>query len=267
MKNSENINHPRIRQQLIDRYMNSETTPEEERLLNDYFLHHTPEKEEEDVALMIRVMQGMASPNATITPDAEQVFDEIIRGAHPSQEGGHHPSSKKTFPWRSRLFAVSGIAATILVMLVMAWGYHIHLSESASKRSKTVATVQETASLTKRHSPSEDRKQLSLPMKQERIISQVIQSEPSHLAYPIAAKKKLVSTGSHQHEDSMTVLDLVDKLQNFQALASANDEQIELRPVGDAAIITTSDSSGTRRSYLSFGPTEDHTLSFLVLDN
>ena len=109
MKNSENINHPRIRQQLIDRYMNSETTPEEERLLIDYFFHHTPEKEEEDVALMIRVMQGMASPNATITPDAEQVFDEIIllrKGIiilHPRRllHGGHVSSLSLASPPRS----------------------------------------------------------------------------------------------------------------------------------------------------------------------
>ena len=267
MKNSENINRPLIRRQLIDRYLNSETTPEEERLLADYFLHHTPEKGEEDIALMLMAMQEMTSPDPTILSDAEQVFDALIRGSHPLQNGESLPLPKDASPWKVRLFAISGIAATILVMLVMTWGYHARQGKGASMRPETVAMTQETVSLPRHHSPTGNRVLPSVATSQELSSAQVLHRGSSHQASPTFAKKKAVPTKSHQHEDSMTVMDLIAKLQNFQALASANDEQIELRPVGDAAIITTSDSSGTRRSYLSVGLAEYHTLSFLVLDN
>lgn len=71
------------RKEIINRYLEGESTREEERLLAEYFAKNLPEKEEEDAALLIRLL---ATPNEDteelLAEEGEKEYSKIIAEAY-----------------------------------------------------------------------------------------------------------------------------------------------------------------------------------------
>lgn len=51
-----NIHNKSVRQRLIERYLNAETSLAEERCLQEYFRTNAPDKDEERVAMLLSAM-------------------------------------------------------------------------------------------------------------------------------------------------------------------------------------------------------------------
>ena len=101
------IRNKEIRQQLIIRYLDAETSPAEEKMLLDYYgRNHQVDDDEQAFAQMIR----MENLNASLLSDeGVEEFDKIV--AHTRQETKRFP-----FQWMAWM---SGIAATLALMFMM----------------------------------------------------------------------------------------------------------------------------------------------------
>ena len=56
---SNNIHNKEYRKKLIERYLNADSTSQEEGLLKDYFTNNSADEDEKDIAYLInRAMQG-----------------------------------------------------------------------------------------------------------------------------------------------------------------------------------------------------------------
>ena len=70
------LNDKTVRRALIDRYLEAESTPAEERQLREWFAMHPADEDETDVALLI----GLAAPCANCLPEEEREmeFDALV---------------------------------------------------------------------------------------------------------------------------------------------------------------------------------------------
>lgn len=101
------INNKEIRKKLIERYLASETTIEEERLLAEYFSKTLPDKEEEEIALMFKILQkGEESPEKLLSKEGEKEYYKII-----------YKASIKRF--RPFAFAFLACAAAIALFVIL----------------------------------------------------------------------------------------------------------------------------------------------------
>lgn len=79
---SNNIHNKEYRKKLIERYLNADSTPQEERLLIDYFVNNGADEAEKDVAYLIKIEQCKGGTgNATLTQDTGvEEYDRIVGG-------------------------------------------------------------------------------------------------------------------------------------------------------------------------------------------
>ena len=75
------------RKALIERYLEAETTPAEERRLRDWFARHQAEADEREIALLV----GLAAPCASCLPELDETeaeFDRLVAaGGNGSNNG------------------------------------------------------------------------------------------------------------------------------------------------------------------------------------
>lgn len=100
------------RLELVQRYLNAETTIEEERLLYDYYMHTqnacTPE--EEDIRLILVAVN--AHPHHEISEQKEKEFDQLML-SFKRQDEKHISYRKWLYPF------ASAIAASLLLLLTL----------------------------------------------------------------------------------------------------------------------------------------------------
>ena len=93
-----------IRRALIEKYLNAETTPEEERQLRDWYALHEAADDERDVALLV----GLDAPCSSCLPELDETeaeFDRIAAGKH------------KRLRWGIGIAAAASIASLVWLAL------------------------------------------------------------------------------------------------------------------------------------------------------
>ena len=96
------------RRALIDKYLNAETTPEEERRLREWFAGHEADEDERDFALLV----GLDAPCASCLPELDLTdaeFDRIVTG------GIQRPPIR--IRWVIGIAAAAAIAALVWLAL------------------------------------------------------------------------------------------------------------------------------------------------------
>lgn len=107
------------RRALIEKYLNAETTPEEERRLREWFASHEADEDERDFALLV----GLEAPCGSCLPeldDTEVAFDRIMAdGANGSGDGlgGRGPIRGRRHRWLIGLVAAAALAAIVWLAL------------------------------------------------------------------------------------------------------------------------------------------------------
>ena len=102
------LNDKTVRQVLIDRYLEADTSPAEERQLREWFATHPADEDEADLALLI----GLAAPCASCLPEVEreEEFDAIVAA----------PASRpKLHLWRKWVLGIAVAAAVVTLVLLL----------------------------------------------------------------------------------------------------------------------------------------------------
>lgn len=129
-----NLNNEAKRKELILRYLNAETTIEEERLLIDYYMHTEDEltPEEEDVRLLLTATRPYPHYKK-LSEQKETEFDQLM------QPFRHQ--DKKSRNYRQWFYpAIGAIAASFLFLLTL----HHHQTVKIEKIEKNVVAQQST---------------------------------------------------------------------------------------------------------------------------
>lgn len=100
------INNKEIRKALIAKYLEAETSPEEEKFLSDYYICHESDEDEREFARMIRMENSYAS---VLSDEGKEEYDRII------MQTSSRPK-RRTIRWMAW---VSGIAASIALFFVL----------------------------------------------------------------------------------------------------------------------------------------------------
>lgn len=104
------------RQALIEKYLNAETTPEEERRLREWFAGHEADEDERDFALLV----GLDAPCASCLPELDLTdaeFDRIMAAGGPGTHGGRAPQRGRRRRWLIGLAAAAAVAAVAWLAL------------------------------------------------------------------------------------------------------------------------------------------------------
>ena len=103
------LNDTTARRALIDRYLEAETTPAEERRLREWFATHPADEDEAGTALLI----GLATPCANCLPEEEREmeFDAIV-----SARAGR-PKLRLWQRWALGITAAAAVVTLVLLLL------------------------------------------------------------------------------------------------------------------------------------------------------
>lgn len=216
-----NLNDKNTRQELVRRYLNAETTLEEERLLADFLADNTAalSTEEEDVLLLLQMSDHMEQP--IISEEKADEFDRLM-------QKGRHKSKIVFLRW-----IVSSVAAAIIIAFVfMINSQHIDTPED-----KPIAMVE---SKTEKSDKKDEEKFLPPQDEKERVIN-TSHDKPSVKPQMVARRNKT------HHEDSKLRINEMTQAVNFQ---NEQVESYQLRPAGDATIVTMTSSDGISSSYI-----------------
>lgn len=120
-----NLNDKKIRQELIRRYLNAETTLKEERLLADFLsdIDIALSAEEEDVLLMLQASNLIGRPE--ISKEKADEFDRLMQGG-----------SKK-----SKIVALRWIVSAVAAIMCVVFFLSIHHTDNVENSAQVKASI------------------------------------------------------------------------------------------------------------------------------
>ena len=212
-----NLNDTTIRMQLVNRYLDAETTIEEEQMLRQYYAQTdevlTPE--ESDVRLLIMSSDHFAGEFALSEEKADE-FDRLM--------------AKKPAKCVALYWIASAAAAVIVAFFLL-----------TSKQTDETPSQPQIASVTP--------KDIVKPLHQDSVTEpQSIAVEPKQaiVEHPTIKQPK---QKTNRNDDTFTER----QVNNMMYAANFTNEQVEtyrLQSVGDATIVTKTLSNGTSSSYI-----------------
>ena len=216
-----NLNDKNTRQELVRRYLNAETTLEEERLLAD-FLTDTDaalSQEEEDVRLLLQMSDCME--RSAISEEKADEFDRLM-------QKGRNTSRIISLRW----IVTSAAAAVIIAFVFMTSRLHID-----TPTDKSIAMVK---SETEKAEEKNEAKLLPPQSEDENVINTSLEKTS---VKPKGASRR----NKKQHTDTDLRINEMTQAVNFQ---NKQVEFYQLRPAGDATIVTMTSSDGISTSYI-----------------
>lgn len=212
-----NLNDTTIRMQLVNRYLNADTTIEEEQMLRKYYAQTdevlTPE--ESDVRLLLLSSANLAG-EFELTGEKADEFDRLM---------AKKPAKRIALYW------IASAAAAIIIAFFLL----------TNKQVDDVPSQPQVASVTP--------KEISEPQHQDSV------TEPQPLA--IEPKRTITerpTTKQPKRKTDRNDATITERqVNNMMAAANFTNEQVEtyrLQPVGDATIVTKTRVNGTSASYI-----------------
>ena len=95
------------RMALIQRFLDAETSVEEEKLLAGYFSSHQPEADEREVALLLGVLGTANGFEESVEDDLSEAFKAVVQ------------SHEKAWNRRRTIMWLTGIAASFLLLFAI----------------------------------------------------------------------------------------------------------------------------------------------------
>lgn len=212
-----NLNDTSIRMQLVHRYLNAETTIEEEQQLLQYYTEtdNTLTPEEHDVRLLILSSAQLAGGFALSEEKADE-FDQLM---------AKKPAKRIALYW-----IVSAAAAVIIAFFLL-----------KNKQVDYVPNQPQVASVSQ--------KEIAKPLQQE-----TVTANPPVAVEPEQAITERHSPKQPKRKPHRSAPAITERQVNYMMSATNyTNEQVEsyrLQPVGDATIVTKTCSDGTSASYI-----------------
>ena len=162
----------RKRQELIRRYLNAETTIEEERLLQNFLEHHEEEltPEEEDLRLIIISTTHLAS-DTEVSDDKVAEFDQMMEG---------ETAVGKTNKMRSRILWPSTMVAALTLALVLLTKGTIKDTPVSQQYAKTISKMTPSPLLTRLEDKPQQKEEAKFLMT---LNEDSVSQEPTTLTY------------------------------------------------------------------------------------
>lgn len=103
------LNDKTVRRALLDKYLEAETSPAEERRLREWFAGHPADEEEADLALLV----GLAAPCTDLLPEEEREkeFDALVS----AREG--QANARRWLRWAAGVAAAAAFVTLVLLPL------------------------------------------------------------------------------------------------------------------------------------------------------
>ena len=215
-----NLNDQHTRLQLIERFLNAETTLEEECLLREYFSQNTNELTTEEKAVsQLLLLTGNTSLKPEISKEKATEFDLLMK-----------PKSKK-----NAVLWIASIAAAIIIAFLLFSNQKSDESEGAQ-----IAKVIERNPV--------------LPLKEETKPKETPVVAKTESTHPPVIKRKTARSELPKKTSSAPVKEekTID-LGEMMAVVNYDLEQIEsyeMRPAGNAMIVTKTLANGTSSTYI-----------------
>lgn len=238
------IQNKQERMALIQRFLDAETSAEEEKLLADYFSAHQPEANEREVALLLGVLETANGFEESVEDDLSDAFEAVVQ------------SHEKARNRRRPIMWLTGIAASLL--LLFAIGKYVMQGDDETL--STLATVekqpvsQNTApsllDSTARNALGNDT--CATPMKFEKSHRTRQNAEPKRMK---KAMKERLSTP-----------EMIGQIRFLADIALQKDEAIEIIPMGNAAVVASADAK-TDRVFLAFPDDDDGNMQLFALED
>ena len=212
-----NLNDTTIRMQLVNRYLNAETTIEEEQMLRQYYAQTdellTPE--ENDMRLLIMSSARFAGEFALSEEKADE-FDRLM---------AKKPAKRVALYW------IASAAAAVIVAFFLL----------TSKQTDETPSQPQIANATP--------KEIAEPQQQESVTEpQPIAVEPEQA---VVERPTIKQPKRKTNRNDATITER--QVKNMMYAANFTNEQVEtyrLQPVGDATIVTKTRGDGTSASYI-----------------
>lgn len=216
-----NLNDKNIRMKLVNRYLNAETTNEEEQQLQEYYAQVvdglTPDEEEVRMLLLTTALQPS---DFTLSKDKADEFDRLM---------GKRLVKRNTLFWITSAVAAAIIAAFFLLT---------NKRPEKAINEHSIANVKPTETIL----PSQEEMPKENP-------SVVLEQKQTPKAYPTTATTKHMKKQTKRNEVATTANQVAD----IMAASNYQGQQVEsyqLQPAGDATIITKTLADGTTTSYI-----------------
>ena len=212
-----NLNDTSMRMQLVHRYLNAETTIEEEQRLLQYYAEtdNTLTPEERDVRLLI-LSSAQLTGEFALSEEKAGEFDKLMV---------KKPAKRIAIYW-----IASGAAAVILVFFLL-----------TNKQVDNVPNQPQVASVSQ--------KEIAKPLQQEAVTEEPPVAVEPEQAITERHTHKQPKRKPHRSAPAITE----QQVNNMMFATNYTNEQVEsyrLQPVGDATIVTKTRVNGTSASYI-----------------
>lgn len=242
--NTPDINNKEVRMRLVSRWLDTETTVDEERMLAGYYRSHRPDADEKDVAMLICAMQSMDAGVRSFDEDLEKEYDLLV--GKPAATGSG----------RRILLRIAGVAAAAVIITAMVF--------NGLRHDGPVNGIRETASATQAAHVKEVQ---PLSADAGKILSHGTAEPARTAAKPHTTPGRKADDRSTRQLRPVTTSDMIEKADIIESLNLAQNETFDITPVGNASIIRANTVDKKTMTFLAVNSEDDGSVMILAMDN
>ena len=227
-----NLNDITKRRQLVEKYLNAETTIEEERMLHDFYSHAeeplTPE--DEDMRLLMKTTDRLKD-NFILSDEKAEEFDRLMDGK-PERHG-------KTI---SLYWFIPAAAAAVIAFFLLTTSQEQQMIE----QNPVAMAVPEDIT----------------PQKEE---PQRVSEDTDNASHADAISQPRKTAHWHKRKEADAGIHVAEMTEatNFQ---NEQVESYQLRPAGDVMIVTKTPKDGLSSSYIIYANDEGHSYRVMPIN-
>lgn len=238
------INNKEVRMRLVGRWLDTETTVDEERMLAEYYGSHRPDADEKEAAMLICAMQSMDTGALSDDEDLEKEYDRLME---------KHSATGRGRRIMMRIAGVAAAAAVVLAMVLKGLEY------GGGENEITALTGEEITAEIKEAKP--------LYADTRRQPSHSTAEQPRTAVKPKTAEKREAGRRRKQQEKQASTTDMIEQMEVIESLGLAQNETFNIIPAGNAAVIRANTVDKTAMTFLTVSSEEDGSLLIFTMEN
>lgn len=237
------IHNKQERMALLQRFRDTETTVAEESMLTDYFKRHEPDDDERDVALLLHTFSNVHGFETSAEEDLGSAYEAVV-------------NSRRKDHRRTMWLWLTGVAAAVFLVFVL----ERHAMDMENRDGIKPLAMQ-IRSISNATTPS-SRDSVMRPVAEKDSVAMPIR--------PRKARKTLQEKEQEKREKAikrrLTTPEMIGQIRYLAEIALQDDESIEIRPIGKAALVSsTAEPAG--RVYLAFPLDDEGNMELLAFEN
>lgn len=218
--NQKTIDNKAERMALIQRFLNAETSVEEEKELSGYFATHQPDDDEREVALLCNTIRNTFAFEEEHESDLSEEYEAIIQG-------------RKSLKSKQLIVYLSGIAASILVLFAISFYLKSNQTAVVSK----LSTIE-------RHTTGKAMALVSPDSVSQKTIENDSVFGTTKAKTPYKTKQNVSSKQVKRTiKERLSTPEMIGRVRYLADIALKKDKEIEMIPIGNAAVIVSADTA------------------------